>query len=60
MQTKFGFHGNCMSAVMATMFQMPLEDVPYFMEDLEEGDHEIFNQRVDDFLKSLGYFMEAL
>lgn len=60
MQDKFGSQGNCMSAVMATMFQLPLEQVPYFIEGClpgAEGD-KLFNDRIDVFLKSIGFYIE--
>ena len=38
-QTTFGFPGgNCFSACVASILELSLEDVPYFMGTLEDGD----------------------
>lgn len=59
-QDKFGLEGNCQSAVLASLLNISLDEVPYFAEGLvlnnksiEKAD-EIFNQRIDDFLEDYG------
>lgn len=36
MQTKFGYEGNCLSAVIATLFDVDLKDIPNFANDGDE------------------------
>jgi hypothetical protein len=60
-QTLFGLEGNCQTAVLASLLNLPIEEVPYFAEGLQfngvrvEKSDEIFNKRVDDYMESLGY-----
>jgi hypothetical protein len=50
-QTLFGWpHGNCHSACLASIFEVPLDSVPH---DL--GSRPDWRQAVDAFLSSLGY-----
>lgn len=50
-QTTFGEkEGNCFSACVATILEMPIDDVPFFM--IPEGWWEFLL----DWLKSLGYY----
>lgn len=56
-QDKFGLGGNCQSAVMASLLNMELPDIPWFAEGLVvdgkelENSAEIFNDRIDEFLE---------
>ena len=62
MQTITGIVGNCQTAVIASLLEWEIEDVPYFAKGLhpdlipsETERADIFNRRVDDFFESLGY-----
>lgn len=62
MQTITGIVGNCQTAVIASLLEWEIEDVPYFAKGLHpdlipsENDRaDIFNKRVDDFFENLGY-----
>lgn len=56
-QDKFGLGGNCQSAVIASLLNLDLADVPYFAEGLVvdgkeiENSAQIFNDRIDEFLE---------
>lgn len=61
-QNIFGEEGNCQTAVLASLLEWPIEDVPHFSKGLTkdngmtESQRTIeFNSRVDDFLEKLGY-----
>lgn len=58
-QDKFGENGNCMSAVIATMLQIELSEVPYFIDGLNSNNGKtgeenavIFWDRIDEFLST--------
>lgn len=60
-QDKFGELGNCMSAVIATMLQIELNEVPYFIDGLDSNNGKtkeenaiVFWDRIEDFLESKG------
>ena len=62
MQTITGLVGNCQTAVIASLLERDINDVPYFADGLhpdlipsETERADIFNKRVDDFFESLGY-----
>lgn len=44
-----GRAGNCMSAFIASVLELPLDEVPYFAEGWPDG--EVFHRRVNDFLR---------
>ena len=50
-----GRHGDCFRAVMASLFELPIEQVPHFLRD--GCDADTFNQRINDWLRpmNLGY-----
>lgn len=56
-QDKFGLGGNCQSAVIASLLNLELSDVPYFAEGIVvdgkeiENASEIFNDRIDEYLE---------
>lgn len=61
MQTKLGLSGNCQSAVLASILEMELDDVPYFADGLGEDNSlsetekdKIFNDRIDKWLATHG------
>jgi hypothetical protein len=45
-------YGDCHRAALASLLDLPLDDVPHFMHGLGPKDGEIFNARQDDFLRS--------
>lgn len=49
MQTRFGEEGNCMTACIASLLDLPIESVPYFL-----GEDDFFGS-VSAFLESKGY-----
>lgn len=56
-QTIFGMNGNCMSAVLATLLEKPLEEVPHFTkhfssENPTEYDNYVFHKQVTEYLDS--------
>ena len=62
MQTITGLVGNCQTAVIASLLERDIDEVPYFAEGLhpdlipnESERADIFNKRIDDFFESLGY-----
>lgn len=66
MQTITGKRGNCLSAVFASLMELELNEVPYFFENIKEGDEDVrkalhtFNRDVKNFLYSKGYFFLEL
>lgn len=57
-QTIFGMNGNCMSAVLATLLDKPLEEVPHFTKHFKsanptEYDNFVFHNLVTRYLSSL-------
>ena len=61
-QDKFGLGGNCQSAVLASLLELPIDSVPWFSHDLGddctlsmENRAEIFYERIDVFLEKYGY-----
>jgi hypothetical protein len=55
-QTMFGHPGgNCYSACLASLLEMPCSDVPYFMGGVEESDGR-WAQRVAAWLKPLALY----
>ena len=52
-----GFTGNCAQASYASLLDMNIDDIPHFADGLDETDEDgmIFTQRVNDFLKEIGY-----
>ena len=60
-QTKYGKHGNCQSATLATLLGLEIDDVPYFFEgiDLENmtelESSRMFVDNINDFLRTKGY-----
>lgn len=59
MQTITGLEGNCQSAVLASIFELDLDQVPHFSKGLGEDNPAstiekgvIFNQRLDEWLQS--------
>lgn len=60
MQTKTGLRGNCYAACLASVLEIPLETLPGFFSEEDEGvdDQEITNrwwERVRAFLRPMGY-----
>lgn len=57
-QTAFGFPGgNCFSACVASLLELPLDDVPYFMGDeIEESDPGAWWKRFLDWLRPRGWW----
>lgn len=51
-QTTFGEYGNCFAACVASMLEIPLEDVPNFYQDRPSGWWFDF----ENWLKDYGYF----
>lgn len=55
-QSTFGVPGgNCLSACIASLLELPIADVPYFF-DPEEGSHE----RLQAWLKAKGFFAHTV
>ena len=64
-QDRFGEEGNCLSAVMATLFEVKLEDVPFFhkgcylnpndSERITNINNKIFWENFEKYLDGLGY-----
>lgn len=50
MQTQFSPNGNCLSAVVASLLDMPIEDVPNFTDSIDT-----FWQDFEKFIQSKGY-----
>jgi len=50
-----GQAGNCMTAFIASVLEMPIEQVPYFAEGWPDG--QVFHQRVNDFLRGFNLAM---
>ncbi len=62
-QTKFGpVEGNCFRATIASIFELPLEQVPDFMEGITENDQaDLVWQRLNEWLKPFNLrFVEAV
>lgn len=63
-QNRFGLEGNCLSAVMATLLKVKLEDVPFFHkgcailneknERLENKNNILFWKNFENYIDSLG------
>jgi len=55
-QSITGSRGNCMSACLASLLEIPLESVPLFLS--EDGDQTRFDWsvRLDDFLSQFGLY----
>lgn len=55
-----GCHGDCMRATFASLFELPIEDVPHFLHD--GCDSDTFHRRINDWLRpmNLGYMPVAL
>lgn len=54
-QTTFGFPGgNCFSACIASILEIPLEDVPYFMGDTLDDDQ--WFERLSEWLRPWGLY----
>lgn len=49
-----GTQGDCFRATLASLLDLPIEQVPHFLHDDCPGLE--FNRRVNEFLASLGYF----
>lgn len=55
-QTTFGHPGgNCFSACVASILELPISEVPYFMGDLDESNH-VWAKRLDDWLEPRGLY----
>lgn len=55
-QTVFGWPGgNCFSACVASILELPIEEVPYFMGDPEEP-HDAWGRRLDAWLRPRGLY----
>ncbi len=56
-QTAFGFPGgNCFSACVASLLEIPLEEVPYFMGDSLEDDGGAWWERFAEWLRPHGFW----
>lgn len=49
-----GVYGDCHRAALASLLDLPIDDVPHFMEGLGPKDGEIFNRLQEQFLRSHG------
>jgi hypothetical protein len=55
-QTTFGHPGgNCFSACVASLLELPIEEVPYFMGEPDEP-NERWAERLDAFLETYGLY----
>lgn len=45
-----GRYGNCMQAMVASVLEFPIEEVPHFLHDNTQ-DGALFNRRVNEFLR---------
>jgi hypothetical protein len=48
-----GIYGDCFRAVLASLLELPIAEVPHFLHD--NCNNDIFNKRLTDFLKPLGF-----
>lgn len=55
-QTTFGVPGgNCFSACIASLLELSIDDVPYFMGDFSEPDDGEWFNRLNDWLRPRGF-----
>lgn len=64
LQTKFGLQGNCLTACLASLFELTIDEVPCFHEGIPEGTPQndpemvpIFWDNVHKFVNSKGFGM---
>jgi hypothetical protein len=52
-----GKFGNCAQAAFASLFELPIEEVPHFADGLDNSikDGTVFNTRVREWLNTMGY-----
>lgn len=50
-QDKFGMYGNCLSACVASILELPLRDVPWFADPSEKGKSDWYHSLRDFCLK---------
>jgi len=57
-----GLYGNCAQAAFASLFDLPIDDVPHFGDGLNEGEKDgiIYDGRVQTWLKTMGYGLFVL
>lgn len=56
-QTTFGFPGgNCFSACVASLLEIPIDEVPYFMGDHLEDDGGAWFERFNAWLRERGWW----
>jgi hypothetical protein len=49
-----GIHGDCQRAVIASLLDLPINEVPHFLQ-LAKGNASDFYDLIDDFLRSKGF-----
>lgn len=59
MQTAFGSNGNCFSACLASIFELPIENVPNFFK-VAGHDETLWWAAVRDWLRPLGFGVMSL
>ena len=52
-----GVFGDCFRASIASILELPIEEVPHFLHD---GNQELWLERFTAFLNPLGYFMMSI
>lgn len=50
-------YGDCHRAALASLLDLPINDVPHFMHGLSQGEGEVFKAREVEFLDSRGLLM---
>ncbi len=60
-QTMFGKDkGNCFQAVIASIFEMNIDEVPNFMEGVNQENAHVFVNRLNEWLRPMGlYYLEV-
>jgi len=52
-----GVFGDCFRASIASILELPIDDVPHFLYD---GSQDLWLERFTSFLNPLGYFMMSI